>query len=171
MTVSDLLILGTRSKEARSEVAPAPDGARKVLAVTGIALAVVGWVDWILLWVPLNFGAVEWEFGTIGQSFDALPLATLGTAALIAAAISGGWRRTLILTAGVAFAVALTLAVILGIFLLDIPILLQGSANAVRPVLMKAVAKTSLYGVLYVFTYAWLGLTCLRVIRRAPRGK
>jgi hypothetical protein len=171
VTVSDLLILDTRGKTVSAEAAPAATGPRNVLAVTGVALAVVGWVDWLLLWVPLNFGSVEWEFGTIGQSFDALPLATIGTAALIAAAIGGGWRRTLVVTAGLAFAVAITLGLILAIFLLDIPILLEGAAGAVRPVLLKAVAKTSLYGLLYVTTYAWLGLACLRVVRRAPRGK
>src|SRR5689334_14868275 len=93
MSVSDVLVFGSRvAAGERLEPVRAADAARRVLGAAGLVLAIVGWTDWALLWVPLRFGVVEWEFGTISQSFDALPLATIGTAALVAAALNGGWR-------------------------------------------------------------------------------
>jgi hypothetical protein len=136
-----------------------------------MVLAIVGWTDWLLLWVPLQFGVVEWEFGTISQSFDALPLATIGTAALVVAALNGGWRRTLTIAGTSALVIGVLLLLVLGVFVLDIPIVLKGVNGPMRPVLVKAMAKTSLYGLLYTSTYAWLGFTCWQAIRRAPRRK
>jgi hypothetical protein len=171
MSVSELLILDRRPKAHSADPVRSADSARGVLAATGAVLAIVGWVDWALLWVPLRFGTVEWEFGTISASFDALPLATIGSAVFIAAALNGGWRRTLIVAGVVMPLFATGFLLVIGVYLLDIPVLLRDAGEAIRPVLLKAVAKTSLYAVLYTITYAWLALTCWQAVRRIPRGK
>jgi hypothetical protein len=170
MTVSDLLVLDTHKKASRGEIARSPAGALGVLAGTSAALALVGWTDWVLLWVPLGFGNVEWEFGTISRSFDALPLATIGTAVFIAVALNSGWRRTLLAAAVATSLLVAAFVLVFGVYLLDLPVLLNGAPGPARMVLFKAVAKTSLYGVLYTVTYAWLCRTCWRAVRHTSRG-
>lgn len=62
-----------------------------LLIAAGAVLAVAGWVDVGLFYRPLRFGDAEWEFGTIAQTFDAMPLATLG---LVLLALGGSYLVT-----------------------------------------------------------------------------
>jgi hypothetical protein len=49
-----------------------------VMTLLGTAFIVVGMVDLGLLWSPLNLGRVSWEFATLSQTFDSLPMTGLG---------------------------------------------------------------------------------------------
>lgn len=171
MSAPDVLVLNSRPKAAKAAAVPSTlDSARAALGGMGIALALVGWIDWALLWFPLQFGTVEWEFGTISSSFDALPLATIGTAAIVIAALAGAWRRTLLVIGVLSMLAAVSFVLVFGIYLLDVPVLLQGAVEAVRGVMMKAIIKTSSYALLYTATYAWLGVLCVRAFRKMPKN-
>ncbi len=49
-----------------------------VVTLLGTAFTVVGLVDLGLLWNPTDFGSSSWEFATLSQTFDSLPMTTLG---------------------------------------------------------------------------------------------
>ena len=141
------------------------DIAWRVVAVMGAMLGVVGWIDLGLLYVPQRFGNAQWEFGTISATFNALPLATLSTAALVTASLFAGWRRWVgVLTMFVGL-VTLLLVGLTALYVLDIPVLLQGATPEIRPILLKSIAKTSAFALVYVAAYVWLGLACWRTLR------
>jgi hypothetical protein len=93
--MSKRVLVGEKPPSAapRVVVEPSPDQALWLLCWIGGLLALAGWVDVLLLWIPLHLGRPEWEFGTVSSTFDALPLATIGLAILIAAAVAKGRRR------------------------------------------------------------------------------
>lgn len=142
------------------------DMAWRVVSVIGVLLGVVGWLDWGLLFVPQKFGTAQWEFGTISTSFNALPLATLSAAALATASIAAGRRRTMGALSIFAVLVTLVLIGLAGLFALDVPVLLGSAAPELRPVLWKSIAKTSVFAVVYIVTYAWLALACWRTLQK-----
>ena len=63
-----------------------------VLGWIGLAFLVVGGVDFALTWFPLNLGNREWEFATVTQSFNGLPILVLGVGLLTVAADQTGRR-------------------------------------------------------------------------------
>ena len=58
----------------------------RVAGVIGIVIALVGLTDLAFAWFPLEWGNLEWEFGTSSRTFDGLPLSTIGIGALAASA-------------------------------------------------------------------------------------
>jgi hypothetical protein len=166
-------ILKDPGKEAAAaRRAPAPltewERVRPLLAVTGAMLVVAGVVDIALLWYPPRFGEADWEFGTIAQSLDALPLPTVGLTLLAAGALLAGWRRVVwAVTAACALATLWLLASAI-IFLLDVPQALRVMENdprmgpGLRRVLFKAAVFFVSYGVGFV-------LATLLMWRRARR--
>jgi len=50
----------------------------QVFLASGIAFALVGAIDIGLLWFPLRFGNVAWEYATVGRSLDSIPMPALG---------------------------------------------------------------------------------------------
>jgi hypothetical protein len=127
-----------------------------IVAVTGLAIAVVGWFDLALLWYPLRFGDPEWEFGTISAHLNGMPLGTVGLALLVAGAIGRGWRRTTRLLAIVCLLVVIGLLAISVVYLLDVPLALRAAAPQVKPILVKAMLKAGVFGATYTVLYAWL---------------
>ena len=51
-----------------------------LLLPVGLAFLVAGGADLVLTWFPAAFGTAEWEFGTITQTLNGLPVPTLGLA-------------------------------------------------------------------------------------------
>ncbi|MGH7679157.1 MAG: hypothetical protein ACRENU_11865 [Gemmatimonadaceae bacterium] len=123
----------------------------------GATLAVVGWTDLALLWWPPRFGNAAWEFGTIGAHIAGMPLATIGTGLLSAAAIGRGWRRMARVLSIVSLLIAAATAALMVFYALDIAPAWRGVSEAARPALVKAVLKTSVFAVVYAATYIWLG--------------
>ncbi len=138
-----------------------------MVALAGLLLGIVGWLDVLLLWVPAHFGTPEWEFGTSSSTFDALPLATLGLAFAIAGALAEGWRVRLKVLGWFTAVVLLLLLVVLGLFLLDVPLAWKGVPPANLSTLKRAIAKTVVLAVAYLVTYGLFGLTVLRRLRAA----
>jgi len=155
-----------------------------VLLAVGIVLTIAGLVDVGLFYWPLRFGDAEWEFGTIAQSLDAMPLPTLGLA-LVAIALwaRGGkpiWCRLMAFVFLGAAAVLLLLSVI---FLLDVPVALKALARvaanakqrglvpnpALASGLHRGMAKAVLFAAVYVIGYTTIGVALWRGVRRAQR--
>jgi len=50
----------------------------RMFLVAGCAFTFVGLTDLILLWFPPQPGNVAWEYATVGQTLDSMPMPTLG---------------------------------------------------------------------------------------------
>lgn len=122
--------------------------------VGGLILAVAGWVDAGLFWLPLHFGNADWEIGTIGQTVDALPLGTISLLLLATGLRARGGSRTWPRALAVVFGVlGLTLAGCVAIFLLDLPQILSAANTPGGTGIMRAAVKVILFGVTYTVGY------------------
>jgi hypothetical protein len=148
-------------------VAPNLDDALRVLTWVGGLLGIAGFIDVVLLWVPPAFGRPEWEFGTVGATFDALPLFTLGMTVLVVASLARGWRWGVV-AAGVGSAVAvLVLLAALVLWLLNAPLAWKGVAPDVRPALLKVMFKTVAMASIYLGLFGFVGVMAWRRVRRS----
>jgi hypothetical protein len=154
-----------RRKGAASLLPPSDIRAVSVLLLLGgIALSLVGWLDVSLMWVSPAFGDVDWEFGTIGQTFDALPLATIGVL-LLAAGLRGYggnrvWPRAL---AAASLIVTLLCLGALAMFSLNVGQafrLLNDPAAA--PGLKRVIVKAIISGLVYATLYTTIAIIMWR---------
>jgi hypothetical protein len=112
-------------------------------------------VDLALLRYPLQFGSVEWEFGTISAHLNGMPLGTMGLILLAAGTLGSGWRcmaRGLAVFCAVVAVGVVSLSVI---YLLDVPVALKG-APQVKSLLIRAIVKAGMFAITYTTLYAWL---------------
>lgn len=133
---------------------PQPDVAWRWLGWLGLVLAVAGLTDLALLWVPLRLGSPEWEFATVVSTASAMPLVSIGFAAMLASAASTG-RRWLLWVIGSVVAVgALVLVSVLVLFLTDVPMALRGTSGDAHLGIVKATVKTVVLAGLFSSAYA-----------------
>lgn len=173
----NVVMANERRKGGRALPPSSVAGLAPLLIVAGLLLAVAGGVAVGLFYVSPQFGSAQWEIGTIAQTFDALPLPTLGLVLLaLGVRARGGsmfWARAVAVVFAVA--AALCLAAML-LFVLDIPVALQavqraGEANSQSAVsgasagLKRAIGKALLFGVCYAASYAWIAVMMWRVPR------
>ena len=157
----------------------------RVLVAVGLVLAVAGLVDVGLFYWPMRFGDAEWEFGTIAQTFDALPLPTLGLALVAVGLWARGGRPAWMRGMAAVFAIAAAIAVFLGlIFLLDVPVALKALSRAaataqqrgvppnplVSSGLKRGIGKAVIFAVAYAAGYATISVTLWRGVRRSLRA-
>ena len=151
-------ILQPASQDRAAPFGAEPATFWRILTALGAALTVVGWTDLALLWFPSNFGSPEWEFGTISAHFDGMPLGTLGLVTLCIAVLGLGKRRTARVLAAILMTIAVTLLGIFALYLLNVPVALDGVAPQLVPTIQKAVAKAIVFAATYIGLYAWLAL-------------
>jgi hypothetical protein len=166
-------------KRSGSFIAPpaTPQNLAPLLIAVGIALAVAGWLDVLLFYWPPQFGDKGWEFGTVAQTMDSLPLPSLGLA-LLAIGLRGSAASRLFtrpFALGLIL-VALACAGLLALFCLDIETAYRAVGRAARAVVAqggapnpylssdvkRGIAKTVVLGVTYILLYASLGFQMWR---------
>lgn len=123
----------------------------------GLAFLVAGGADLVLTWLPAAFGTAEWEFGTVTQTLNGLPVPTLGLA------LVGVWgaatsRRWVMWTAGIALVVlALCLLGMGGLYGLTVPVALKSTQNPLILLgLKKSIARSLVQVVTYAAAFFWL---------------
>lgn len=134
-----------------------------ILGWIGLAFLIVGGMDFALAWIPPRFGVREWEFATVTQSFNGLPILLLGVGLLTVASEETD-RRWWGLVGSAASAVLL-LWVLLGavIWAMSVSIALETAPENVAVTVRKAIAKTAVQAVVYIAAFALLlGRTRLR---------
>ena len=142
----DTPILGAKAPKPmkpKLDLIPDPDQGWSWIGRFGILLSGVGLYDLVLLWVPTNFGNVDWEFGTVGASMAGLPLVTMGLAAMFASAVSTGAQKWLRGVSVLMFILGLWVFASLVMFALDLPLAFAATGEGPgRLIIIKAVAKT-----------------------------
>lgn len=161
----------TSGKRVRQN-APQEEGLRllwTVIAAGGLAISTIGWSDLVLLWVPLKFGNVQWEFATIGAHLIGMPLGTMGFVLLVAGAVGRGWWQVVLVLAVAAGLVACFLVAVAGLYALTVPVAFGGTPPEARAVLTKAVAKSAVFLAVYLPFYGWMAGYLWKVVRRRMR--
>jgi hypothetical protein len=150
-----------------SPVAPSVSGAWRMIGWFGLLLAVVGMCDASLHWYPLAFDSPEWEFGTVAMSVGALPLPTIGLAAMLGSFLARGVRWGIITMAVVLLALGLAVLAAYGLFLLDVPLALKASTGAAALTMKKAILRTTVMGPGFAIAYV---VAAIAALRRLSRG-
>ncbi len=123
----------------------------------GLAFLLAGGADLVLTWLPVAFGSAEWEFGTITQTLNGLPVPTLG---LLLVGLWGAAtaRRWVVLSAGIIWAVlALWVLGMGGLYGLTIPVALKSTSSSLILLgLKKSIARSLVQVVAYAGAYFWL---------------
>lgn len=146
---------------------PVPETAWTVLGWFGIAALLIGGLDILLAWYPLQGGNPAWEFGIVNLTIWSLPFPTTGLVLLLASglALETRWRIRL------AGAIMLTLAAIvlaaLVLYALTIPIALQGAPAQVHLNVKKSIVKTVVLGLTFSALYVTLAVSALRRRRKS----
>jgi hypothetical protein len=118
-------------------------------------LLLVSLLDLGMLWWPVRLGDMNWEFGTVSATVDALPLPTLALFGLLVIAIlrgQSGWGIPLAVVLG---ATVLLLAAMLAVHALNLPLLARaveepGSREAVQRAALKTIGSLLAYLALYI---------------------
>lgn len=159
--------------DVRRPAAPAGGGsslAFRVAAVVGAVVALVGWTDLAFAWFPLEWGNLEWEFGSSSRTFDGLPLSTMGVAAMAAAAVGSGSRRgTLIVLLFGALSLLLVIAAA-ALYWINVPPAWAAAPEPILASLKMAALRTSIFMVVYLVFYSWLTWFLWRGWRAFPSG-
>jgi len=157
LAVSDV-DAAARTERARA-LAGVPPASWQFIAVLGAAFAVLGAVDLGLAWFPLNFGTPQWEFGTVTQTLDGMPVFTLGLVLSLAAAVAQGkWLLTRLISIWL-FVLAFLIVFMAVLYATDLPIALRAVPDPqIRQGLMKAIMKTSAQAVVYPAAFVWMGI-------------
>jgi hypothetical protein len=155
--VSDPKIVASGRNQVHPGSVPSDSsGSWAVLGWIGLAFLVVGGSDFALVWFPLNFGNPEWEFGTVTQSFNGLPILLLGLGLLVAGADQVGrrWWGTL----GLGAAVGLLLWVLMGfvIWANRVSLALETVPDELEVGIQRAVAKTLVQAITYSAALGYL---------------
>lgn len=137
----------------------------------GIALAVIGWTDALLLWYPLDFGNLDWEFATLTGSFDALPLGTIGLIGMLVGTVAGARYRGIVLLSFAFGLLSALLALLFALYGLTILSVWTSIEEQFRSAISRAVVKTSVLAVTYILLYGWLSWTARRTAMALRKTK
>jgi hypothetical protein len=154
-------------RKALSPIAvTAPLTAWRWLGWLGLVLAIVGGVDIALRWYPLAFRSTEWEFGTISITFASLPLFSIGLVALLASFLARAVRSGVVVMSVVFVLLALFVAVMFVIFLLDVPLAIRMVRGVVGLELKKTIARTIIMGAASGVMYVAAAVVSFRYLLR-----
>jgi hypothetical protein len=136
------------------EAAPSRTGARppleafSVLGTIGAAFFILGLIDIGLGWYPAAFGNLEWEFGTISGSLNALAIPMLGLYLMLASAIARSDRRMARIVSVLMGLLLATLLVLGVIYVTVVPVAIKAVAGnpAVSLGIKKGIAKAVTLG-------------------------
>jgi hypothetical protein len=122
----------------------------------GLVFLVVGGTDFALAWFPADFGSPEWEFATVTQSFNGLPIVVLGLGLLLIGAeqVDRSWWWW---TGAISLMVLITWVVVgIGMWSLNVGMALATVPDELRLGVQKAVTKTAVQGAVYPVVMGYL---------------
>jgi len=121
-----------------------------VLLVMGWLFVIVGLLNIVLLWWPLQMGNPEYEFASVAASLDSLPLPTMGLAFALAASRASGRPTSAKAAMVIAVVVAVLVVLAAALYGLDVPLALNAvKAGPIRLGILKSIMKVSAQAVLY----------------------
>lgn len=158
------IVASARDAGRRAPVETADNGSTwAVFGWIGLAFLVVGGADFVLVWFPTGFGTREWEFATVTQAFNGLPILVLGIGLLIGAAGPvGRWWWSHVAGGSAAVLMVWVLAAV-ALWASNVGLALQTVPDELRVGIEKAVVRTTIQSVAYPVVLGYL-------LRRAWTG-
>ncbi len=152
------------SREPRERGRSTRPTAALVLAIFGVAFAVVGLVDLVLLWIPTRLDTVAWEFATVGRTLEGLPMPLLGLGLLTyGLARHPKWGLSRVRGMGIAFAVLAVPVAALGVLLLtSAPAVLSQTPPGAVAGVRRAVILHAVQAVVYLLTLVAVAVALIR---------
>jgi hypothetical protein len=134
-----------------------------LLLALGWLFVVIGLLNLVLIWLPLQMGNPEYEFGSVANSLDSLPLPTMGLVWALAASRAQGRSRGAMLATILLCGLA-TLALAAGVlYWLNVPIALKAVQEPlIRLGIKKSIFKVTTQAVLYPLAMVALALMGMR---------
>ena len=167
MTASGPQVLVRKDRTAFEPIfVAAPKTAWRWLGWLGFLLAVVGAVDISLRWYPMAFRSPEWEFGTVGITVASLTLFSIGTVLVLVASLARASDAAVKVLSVVFSLLAVMLAAILLLFMLDIPLALKAGNAAVGLEIKKTIARTMIMGAAFEAMFVGCAVVSFRYIFR-----
>jgi hypothetical protein len=158
----------TNREKSRRKSAVFQGSPWRTLGGFGLVLTLIGVGQLILYLYPaMAFGTPEWEFGASAQLLGALPLPTIGLAALFAAAAGSANRGGLIALAVVLSLLAIAVFAMLTLFWLVVPVALQAIPAHMREPIYQTMGRTTLSGVGFGILYLWAAGRAVRQVKRS----
>lgn len=156
------MVKALHAKPASKSRTPTAHSGWKAAGWFGLLLAVIGLTDVSLHWFPSAFGTPEWEFGTVAAAFNALPLPTIGLAAVVGALLVNRARTAMMVTAGVLLALALLTAAAFAMFWMNVPMALEAADGPQGAAIYKGIVRTTMKGLGFGSAYLVAGIVLLR---------
>jgi len=122
----------------------------------GAVFLVVGGTDFALIWLPPNFGSREWQFGTVTQSFNGLPILVLGIGLLLAGATRTERRWWAYLAAIGALAMLVWVSVGFVLWGMNVSLAMASVPDQLTLGVQKAIAKTLIQSLVYAAILIYL---------------
>lgn len=137
-----------------------------LLGLLGGSFLLVGLVDLALLWYPLNFDQVSWEFATLSRTLDSVPMTGLGLGLVAYATVAHpdarpGWVRTMAVVFVLAAVAFITMG---GLYATVAPEVIRGSAPQTMGSVSKALVKNSVEALVYTVVFGWIGVRLWRSV-------
>ncbi len=142
--------------------------AATVVTLLGTAFTVVGLVDLGLLWNPSNFGSSSWEFATLSQTFDSLPMTALGLGLLAFGFLLQPRSRPVQvrIMAGVFGLAAVSLLVMGVLYFTVAPEVMRQVPPEAVTALNRAIVKNVAEIIIYPATFVCLAVLLWRSVRK-----
>lgn len=141
--------------------------AATVATLLGATFTVVGLVDLGLLWNPPNFGSSSWEFATLSQTFDSLPMTTLGLGLLAFGFLHQPRSRPIQVrvVAGIFGLVAIWLLAMGVLYFTVAPEVMRQAPPEAVTALNRAIVKNVAEIIIYPVTFVSLAVVLWRSVR------
>jgi multisubunit Na+/H+ antiporter MnhC subunit len=140
-----------------------------ILVTLGAAFLLVGLADLALLWWPIEFGNPAWEFGTISQTFDSLPMSGLGFG-LIVFGLTRYSNTPAVVMRGLAGFTTVVTVVLLGlgaIWATSVPPVARRTPEPALDGLGMAIVKNVAEIVIYTAAFAVMTVLLWRGVKRS----
>lgn len=151
------IVLG---QSAEPGLEPNPEVAAKAAFWAGWALAVPGWLDVLMLYANPQFANIEWEFGTVTSTFDAMPLGSIALMMIALGAVGSGRSKALKFMSVVFGLLSLSLILLLVVFALDLPVIIPAIRPDMATSVKQSLIKTALSATAYVALYLAMTVYC-----------
>jgi hypothetical protein len=168
---SPILVDEGKRVPRRDLLAPAPGAAWRWVGWISVALLLVGATDFLLVWYPLAFGSVDWEFASVATSFSGLPLVTIGLVGILGTALALGKRWLIVTSVALNLMAGVVVVGLLLLFLTVVPMALRVAEPPIGTGIKKAIVKTLVIGVVFGFGYLAAGIGAALHLRKPKGGK
>ena len=134
-----------RKETARAVLEDPEQTSHSLLMTVGGGITLLGLVELGLLWFPLGLGVAAWEFGTLSETFDVVPIAAPGVALLTYGIVRSHDVRTgVVRAASIAFCLLAVLFLLAGfVYIRAVPVVLAEAPAQAMDALYRSIIETA----------------------------